>query len=346
MSTASPEKLLPRLSQGKPVAAIVLEGTDIYLRELCRARIIEAFVPAEARDWAVLRLSAREVSWDEILGRALTVPMLARHQVLIVENAESVEKLGEKSRDEILKALEGYFESPAPFTVLVIEAGGLDGRQRFAKLLHEKALVVELTIGAGSAPLLAAQMARDLGAEIDREATEELAEMLNGSPARMRIELEKLASYARGRRITRVDIETLVVAARRNTVWQLAELLAHRRCDEALAFLETLWRNGEQPAGIVGALAWMYRKLIEARDLPVHTRGYQAARQLGMSPESAETAIRQAHRIAKKDLLAGIVALAEADSQLKSANPDPRATLEFLIARLASPIARSAAAST
>jgi len=345
MSTAAPDKLLHRLSQGKPVAAIVLEGTDIYLRELCRARIIEAFVPPEAREWAVLRLSAREVGWDEILSRALTVPMLARHQVLIVERAESVEKLGEKARDEILKALEEYFESPAPFTVLVIEAEGLDGRQRFAKLLREKTLVVELTIGAGSAPLLAAQMAQDLGAEIDREATVALAEMLNGSPGRMHIELEKLASYARSRRITRADVETLVVAARRSTVWQLAELLANRRSSEALTFLETLWRNGEQPAGIVGALAWMYRKLVEARDLPVHTKGYQAARQLGMSPESAEAAVRQAHRIAKKDLLAGLVALAEADSQLKSANPDPRATLEFLIARLASPIARSAAGS-
>ena len=160
------------------------------------------------------------------------------------------------------------------------------------------------------------------------------------------MELEKLASYARGKPITAADIETLVVAARKNTVWQLADMLASGRRGDALAFLDTLWRNGEPPAGIVGALAWMYRKLVEARDLPAHSRGYQAARQLGMRPESAEAAIRQAHRIRKTDLLAGIVALAEADSQLKSANPDPRATLEFLIARLTSPLANPAAGST
>jgi len=345
MSAASPEKLLHRLAHGKPVAAVVLDGTDVYLRELCRARIIEAFVVPEARPWAVVRLSAREVGWDEILGRAQTVPMLARHQVLIVENAESVEKLGEKTRDEILKALEDYFSSPAPFTVLVIEAEALDGRQRFAKLLREKGLVIELTVSRESAPLLAAQMAHDLGAEIDREETAMLAEMLNGSPARMRVELEKLASYARGRRITAADIHTLVVAARQNTVWQLADLLGSRRPSEALALLDNLWRNGEQPAGVVGALAWVYRKLVEARDLPAQTGGYQAARQLGMRPESAEAAVRQAHRIPKRDLLEGLVALAEADSQLKSANPDPRATLEFLILRLTSSAAGSTARS-
>jgi DNA polymerase III delta subunit len=55
-----------------------------------------------------------------------------------------------------------------------------------------------------------------------------------------------------------------------------------------------------------------------------------------MRPEAAETAVRQAHRIPKKDLLAGLAALAEADSQLKSANPNPRAMMEFLIARLTS----------
>ena len=342
MAAGSPDKLIERLAHGKPIGAVVLQGSDLYLREMCRNRIIEAFVPEGVRDWAVARLSARDAGWDEIFGRAQTLPMLAPRQVVIVEGAEAVEKLGEKSREEILEGLEKYLESPAPFTVLVIEAEALDGRQRFSKLLHEKALVVELTIGAESAALLAAQMAKDLGAEIEREDAVALAEALNGSPARMRIELEKLAMYARGRRITTEDIDALVVAARKNTVWQLADMLANRKRDAAFAFLDNLLREGEQPIGIVGALAWMYRKLIEARDLPAHTSGFQAARALGMRPEAAETAVRQAHRLSRADLMAGLAALAEADSELKSSNPNPRAMMEFLIAQLTAPAARAA----
>jgi len=342
MAAGSPDKLIERLAHGKPIGAVVLQGSDLYLREMCRNRIIEAFVPEGVRDWAVARLSARDAGWDEIFGRAQTLPMLAPRQVVIVEGAEAVEKLGEKSREEILEGLEKYLESPAPFTVLVIEAEALDGRQRFSKLLHEKALVVELTIGAESAALLAAQMAKDLGAEIERADAVALAEALNGSPARMRIELEKLATYARGRRITTEDIDALVVAARKNTVWQLADMLANRKRDAAFAFLDNLLREGEQPIGIVGALAWMYRKLIEARDLPAHTSGFQAARALGMRPEAAETAVRQAHRLSRADLMAGLAALAEADSELKSSNPNPRAMMEFLIAQLTAPAARAA----
>jgi DNA polymerase-3 subunit delta len=337
MAAVSPDKLIERLAGGKPVSAVVLLGTDHYLREMCRNKIIEVCVPESARDWAVARISARDAGWNEILGRAQTLPMLAPRQVLIVEEAESVEKLGEKARDEVIGMLASYFESPAPFTVLLLEAAALDGRQRFFKLLSEKALIVELTIGRESSAALAAQMARDLGGEIDHAAAAMLADILNGAPARMRIELEKLVVYAQSQGpITVADVEALVVAARKNTVWQLTEMLASRQRVAAFALLDNLLREGEQPAGIVGALAWMYRKLIEARDLSAQTNGFQASRQLGMRPDAAEMAIRQAHRIPKKDLLAGLIALAEADSQLKSGTPNPRAMMEFLVARLMS----------
>jgi DNA polymerase III subunit delta len=337
------EQLIGRLDRRKAVPAIVLMGTDIYLRDLCRRKIIEAFVPPGARDWGVTRISVRSSGWDDVFQRAQTLPMLSPHQVLIASEVDSIEKLGDEARNEIMEALTSYLASPAPFTVLVFEADRLDGRQKFTRLLNEKALTVELTIDAESAVALAAQMARDLGSEIDRHAAAFLAEILNGEPARMRIELAKLASYVEGRGcITTKDVEDLVEPARKNTVWQFADMIAGRQRAVALAFLDNLLREGEQPPAIVGALAWMYRKLIEARGLPATSRGFEASRQLGMRADSAETALRQAHRMSKGDLLAGLAALAEADSQLKSANPDPRAVLEFLIARLTSPVAMSA----
>jgi len=307
--TASPDRLLQQLPHGKFPAAIVLLGTDHYLRGMCRNKIIEAVVPEGARDWAVTRVSARDTSWDEILGLAQMRPMLADRQVVIIDGAEHVEELGEKSRDLILTAIENYLKSPAPFTVLVVEATALDGRQKFSKLLHEKALVVSLTIGPESAALLAMQMAKDLGTEIDGDAAALLADIMNGEPAHIRVELEKLSTYALGRRIVKADVEALVVAARKNTIWQLADMLATRQRGPALEFLSNLLREGEQPAALVGALAWRYRTLIETRD----------------------------SRFSKKSLLAGLADLAEADSQFKSANKNPRATMEFLIVRLTSP---------
>jgi DNA polymerase III subunit delta len=343
MADISPEKLIERLNAGKPVAAVVLYGTDTYLREMCRNKIIETCVPEAARDWALARISVQESGWDEVIHRAQTMPMLAKRQVIIVEGVESIEKAGDKAREEIVGALEKYFESPAPFTVLLLEAASMDKRQKYYKLLAEHALIVELTIGGESAAALATQMAKDCGVEIDREAAALLAEILNSEPSRIRIEIEKLATYIhKGERITPAIVEELVLAARKNTIWQLADMLATRKRVSALEFLDNLLREGEQPVGLIGGIAWRYRKLIEARDLPAGTSGFQAARILQMNPAAAETAVREAHRIPKKSLLAGLVALAEADSRLKSSAPDPRALMEFLIVQLTSPGTESA----
>jgi DNA polymerase III subunit delta len=343
MADISAEKLIERLKAGKPVAAVVLLGADTYLREMCRNRIIEVCVPEAARDWALARIAVQDTGWDEVLQRAQTMPMLAKRQVIIVDGVESLEKAGEKTRDEVVGALEKYFESPAPFTVLLLEAAAMDKRQKYYKLLAEHALIVELTIGGESAAALAMQMAKDCGAEIDRDAAALLAEILNSEPSRIRIEIEKLATYVqKGERITPRVVEELVLAARKNTIWQLADMLATRQRAPALAFLDNLLREGEQPVGLIGGIAWRYRKLIEARDLPAGTSGFQAARTLQMNPVAAEMAVREAHRIPKKNLLAGLVALAEADSRLKSSAPDPRALMEFLIVQLTSPGTESA----
>lgn len=358
MPELSPDKLLERLAKGKPVPAIVLEGTDPYLRDMCRNKIIDSYVPEPMRDWALGRVTVRGGDWSELFQRAETMPMLAPCQVMLVDGAESIQSRakddddsdggddGDDPRKDTLKALAEYLAKPAPFTVIVFEVPKLDHRQRLYKVLAENAVIVELTLGNESAAALAEQMAKELGVDIERPAANLLAEIVNSEPARIRVEMQKLASYVQGRgRITSADVEELVPKARKNTVWQLADMLATRRRADAFAFLENLLREGEEPIGLVGVLAWMYRKLIEARDLPAGMNGFQAARPLQMRPDAAEAAVRNAHRIPKKDLLAGLLALAEADSQLKSSNPNPRALMEFLIARLTSSASSAAAAS-
>ena len=113
MADISAEKIIERLNAGKPVAAIVLYGSDTYLRKMCRNKIIEACVPEAAREWALARIAVQQTGWDEVLQRAQTMPMLAKRQVIIVEGVESLEKAGEKTREEVVGALEKYFESPA-----------------------------------------------------------------------------------------------------------------------------------------------------------------------------------------------------------------------------------------
>ncbi len=343
MPALSLERLLERLAGRKPIGGVSLLGDDLYLRDLCRAKLVEAYVPEGSREWGVARFSAVKDSLDRVLAQAQTLPMLAPRQAIFVEDAEALEDLSEEAERATLEQLAAYLEDPAPFTMLVFEAVALDQRKRLFKTLSEKTLVVSVQLGKepeereAAAVTMTLQMARELGTELARDAVDELAESCNGDLARIRNELIKLATYAGdARQITRADVEALVPSAKKYSVWQLADMLASRQRSRALEFLNSLLREGEQPAGLVGAMAWMFRKLIEAQELPAHLSGWQAARHLGMRPETAELALRQAHKIPRPQLLDGLAALYEADNQLKSGVVNQRAVMEFLVAQLTS----------
>jgi DNA polymerase-3 subunit delta len=341
MPVISPEALVERLVAGKPVPAVLLLGADSYLRETCRERIVDVVVDPASRDWALSRFSADEDDLGIGLGQARTVPMLARRQAVIITDLEAVEEQGDKKREAQLDDLTAYLDDPAPFTVLVLEAAKLDLRMRLSKLLTQKALVVSAELPEDPearlrmAASLAVQMARQRKAPLDNDTAELLADLCNADLAAIRIEIQKLATYVgSGQPIRRADVDALVVSEKKYSVWELADMLATGQRAKALAFLDSLLREGEAPPALVGAMAWMYRKLLEAKELGPHVGGYQAAGRLGMRPAAAEVAVRQAQKIPRRQLIDGLRALYDADSRLKSGAPDHRAVMEFLVAQL------------
>ena len=126
MARISQEELLGRLEKGRLIPAVLLLGEETYLRDKCREQLMERFVPEAARTWAVSRYSADRGETQAALDQAQTMAMLSPQQVVFLEDAEAIEKLGEKNRDEAVEQLSAYLEDPAPFTVLVVEATSLD----------------------------------------------------------------------------------------------------------------------------------------------------------------------------------------------------------------------------
>jgi DNA polymerase-3 subunit delta len=182
---------------------------------------------------------------------------------------------------------------------------------------------------------LARVIAKEQGVEFEKGAAEDLAEFVAADLMRLKTEIDKLATYVSERKLIRQqDVSVLVVSEKTTTVWELADLLASRQPKKALEFLDRLLRDGEEPLPMLGAMTWMYRKLIEASEVKGATNGWQAARALGMRPEQAELALQGAKKISKSRLLDGLRALQKADDRLKRGGEDARAVMEFLVAEL------------
>jgi len=343
MARVSQREFLARLEKGKAIPAILLLGDEPYLRDSCRAHLMERFVPEAARVWAVSRYSAGRGETQAALEQAQTMAMLSPQQLVFLEDAEAIEKLGEKSREEAAAQLAAYLEDPAPFTVLVVEATGLDQRMKLGKLLAEKTLVVNCGLGEqaderlAAAVLMARAIAKEQGVEFEKGAAEDLSEFVGADLMRLKTEIDKLATYAAERKlIRRADVSALVVSEKTTTVWELADLLASSQGKQALEFLDRLLREGQEPLQMLGAITWMYRKLIEASEVKGVANGWQAARALGMRPEQAEVALQSARKISKPRLLGALGALRRADDRLKGGTEDARTVMEFLVTELTS----------
>jgi DNA polymerase-3 subunit delta len=341
MARSGAQELLSKLEEKKIIPAILLLGDEPYLRDMCRAAVIDAYVPEAARSWALCRYSASSGETDAALNQAQSYPMLAPQQVVFLEEAEAIEKLGEKNREQTVAAIDQYLGDPAPLTILVIEAAHLDERMKLAKVLAQKTLVVEVGLGENpeqrqaAAVLMAGNFAKELGLEFERGAAEDLAARVAADLLRLKTEISKLRDYVGARtKISVADVDAMVASEKTTTTWAFADLLALRKTREALEFLERLLRDGEEPVMMVGAIAYRYRKLIEASEIRGAMNGWQAARTLGMRPEDAELALRAARKTSKEHLLAGLAALGRADDRLKSSK-DARTVMEFLVGELA-----------
>jgi DNA polymerase III subunit delta len=223
----------------------------------------------------------------------------------------------------------------------------LDQRMKLAKVLAEKTLVVEVGLGdnpeqrLATAAEMARSMAKEEGVSFEKGAAEDLAEFVSANLQRLKTEVTKLATYLGERKqIRRSDVRTMVISEKTTTVWELANMLANRQSRMALEFLDRLLREGEAPLQILGAITWMYRKIIEASEVRGASNGWQAARALSMRPEQAELALQAARKIPKAKLLRGLKSLQFADDRLKRGSEDARAVMEFLLTDLtSSPVA-------
>ena len=318
---------------GEP-RVVLLVGKDQYWRDRCRERVVSFWVSGPDDPWSIHRVSLHELSLAAVLADAQTVPLLCARQVVIVQAVDVLER-SDKDRDEACELLGRYLRDPSQFTFLLLEAEACDQRTKFFRLLRDNALVVELEGQEATRVQIVSDIAYAAGCEIDKEGAELLVELCGDNGGLTEREVLKLATYVgERRRIRREDVRQLVVAAESGSAWDLADALVAGQVRESLELVDRLFLRGESGTKLVGALAWTYRKLIEAKDLPESIPSYQAAQRLGVRPDSAASLVRKAHKFERSRAMRALALLAEADSLLKSSGVDERTVMEFLVVRL------------
>ena len=357
-SFASTDRFLAELRGNKLRPGYVLIGDEIFLYERCRRAVLEAYVPADLRDFCLSDIDLAETSIFEALDRAQTPSLMAPFQVLFIRNLKQLYTRGAK-KDEFA-AIDGYFRSPNPQALLLFVADHIripsdprrmdmtdkDRYERIRETLGDRCGMVELArVDEADALRWLLAEAEKQQIKLEQDAARELVDALGADMMLIAGEFEKLSLYAGARKlITLGDVETMVLAAKQRSLYELTDAISAKDKKRALALLDGLLNasdGGEDAAiGHLYMLARTFRQMLVILEKNVRdSRAIWQALWQGfrMPPFAAEDLIRQARRYkSKRELTRALRLIARADLELRSQPPDKKLVLERLVMDLAS----------
>ena len=354
---AQAERFVSDLRSRKMRPAYVFVGDETFFRQRFRDAILEHLVPVELRDFSLFEFDLAETDLAEILDRARTPSLMAPFQVFFVRGVKNL--FGRGSNEEKLAAIEDYSKNPNPDALLIFVADHIsipadarkmemqdrDRYQRIRETMGQYCGIVELArVEEGEAVRWLGDFCGSRGVKIDADGARELVDALGGDMMMISNELEKLMLYVgEKKRITLGDVETMVLAAKQRSLYELTDAITSRDRVRALEVLDAILASGEGEEAAIGhiyMLAKTFRQMLIILERNVRDqRMLWAALWQGfrVPPFAADDIIKQARRYkSRRELTRAIRLVAKADLALRSNPVSKRMVLERLVMNLTS----------
>jgi DNA polymerase-3 subunit delta len=349
---AQAERFVSDLQSRKLRAAYVFVGDEAFFRKRFRDAILEHLVPADLRDFSLFEFDLGDTDLAEVLDRARTPSLMAPFQVFFVRGVKNL--FGRGSNEEKLAAIEDYCKNPNPDALIVfvadhisipadvrkIEMQDRERYQRIRDTMGQYCGIVELArVEEGEAVRWISDYCTSQAVEIEADGARELVDALGGDMMMISNELEKLILYVgEKKRITLGDVETMVLAAKQRSLYELTDAISSKDRVRALEVLDAILSSGdgeEASIGHVYMLAKSFRQMLIILERNVRDqRMLWAALWQGfrVPPFAADDIIRQARRYkSRRELTRAIRLVAKADLALRSNPVSKRLVLERLI---------------
>jgi DNA polymerase III subunit delta len=349
---AQADKFVAEVASRKLRPVYVFVGDEVFFRRRCRDAILKHLVPEALRDFSVFEFDLAETDLAEVLDRARTPSLMAPFQVFFVKGVKTL--FGRGSNEEKLETIESYCKDPNPDAVLIFVADHIsipaDARriemqdkeryQRIREQMGSFCTIIELArVQEGEAVRWVIDYCATQSVKIEADAARELVDALGGDMMMISNDLEKLILYVgQKKRITLGDVETMVLAAKQRSLYELTDAISARDRVRALETLNAILSTGEGEEAAIGhvyMLARTFRQMLVILERNVRDqRTLWAALWQGfrVPPFAADDVIRQARRYkSKRELTRAIRLVAKADLALRSNPVSKRLVLEKLV---------------
>ena len=351
-SFAASDRFVAEVKARKLAPGYVFVGDEAFFRKRCREAILQHLVPADIRELSLYDLDLAEVELQQVLDQARTPSLIAPLQLFFIRGVKSL--YGRGKHDVEFSAIEDYFKNPNPDAILIFVADHvsipadvrrmeLTDRERYQRIretLGEYCTILEFArVEESDAVKWAIATADAEGVRLDSDAARELVDSLGGDMMMVANELEKLILFVGGKkRITLGEVETMVLAAKQRSFYELTDAISSRDRTRALGVLDAILRTGDGDEAAISHVYMLSRTFRQM--LVILERNVRDSRTLWQAlwqgfripPFAAEDVIRQARRYkSRRELTAAIRRVARADLALRSNPPSKRLVLENLV---------------
>src|SRR5712675_2589567 len=265
---AQAERFVSEIESRKLRPAYVFVGDEAFFRKRFRDAILEHLVPSDLRDFSLFEFDLAENDLAEVLDRARTPSLMAPFQVFFVRGVKQL--FGRGSNEEKIAAIAEYCKIPNPDALLVFVADHIsipaDARRmemtdkdRYQKIRDDLGPIcgiVELArVEEGEAVRWIGEYCATRDIKIDADGARELVDALGGDMMMISNELEKLMLYVgEKKKVSLGDVETMVLAAKQRSLYELTDAISARDRARALAVLDCLLSTGEGEEAAIGHL--------------------------------------------------------------------------------------------
>jgi DNA polymerase-3 subunit delta len=277
---------------------------------------------------------------------------MAPFQVFFVRGVKSL--FGRGSNEEKLASIEAYCKDPNPSATIVFIADHIsipadvrrmdmqdkERYQRIRETMGQYCAIIELArVDESEAVRWLSEFCASREVKIEADAARELVDALGGDMMMISNELEKLMLYVfEKKRITLGDVETMVLAAKQRSLYELTDAISSKDRTRSLEVLDALLSSGEGEEAAIGhvyMLAKTFRQMLIINERNVRDqRMLWAALWQGfrVPPFAADNIIQQARRYkSRRELTRAIRLVAKTDLALRSNPPSKRLVLEKMI---------------
>ena len=323
------------LKERGPQNLYFLWGPEDYLREQYLAQLKKLCLPEGEDSFSFRRINGPELD-PLILRQAVdAMPFLTERSFVELRDVD----LNKLSQAEA--CLDIINDIPSYCTVVFLQSAQFepDGRVKFVKGLRSAAK--ELKFTPQTQGMLTDWIARRFsaaGKSIDLGAAQRLIFVSGDLMSRLIPEIEKIAAYAKGPRVTEADVDAVANHIPEAVVFEMTEFISQKKYNSALSVLsELLSDKNNEPIMMLAVLGQQMRKLYAAKLAQEKKLGTKYVMEVCSIKYEyiASKLLAAARGFSKEQLQRSIELCADADYKMKSNSKESRELLKEVVLRIA-----------